>query len=421
MTADVVVIGAGLAGLCAAVELANAGRAVHVLERRAVVGGRCGHFEHAGHRFTVGCNDFGRRIVADLRELGAPVAFSPSTVDIHLGSSRIGNASTLGTIGFVLRHAPGLVRLVRGVRARRAPTVGALLDRHVRDPPIADLVGLLAYAVGTPLHRLRTEDLAADFAKANRYGHDRAVVPVDGVGAIVEALRRRLHERGAQLHTDVGCDQVVREGSGFVVHSTAGAPLRAGAVVSSMAPAERAHAIEPAGLAVAQCLFVLRGAFDWGPVRTSIVMPGGAAQWLAELDAGQWPAHFGLHGFRDHVGADATTVTAYCLAPRGVDRFDDATRQWVIGRIVAGLDRVRPGFEAAIREVALFDPADYLARHGLGSALASPRCGDGPLPTRAADSGILRVGNGIGASGEHANAAMLSGRRAAALLLATAR
>lgn len=414
---DVVVVGAGLAGLSAAVELANAGRRVRVIERRAVAGGRCGTFVHADHRFTVGCNDFGRRIVSDLRELGAPVAFTPSTVDIHLGDVRIGSGSPLGTLGFVLRHAPGLVRLVRGVRARRAPTVGALLDAFVRDDAIAGLVGLIAYAIGTPLHRWRTDDLAADFAKANAYGHDRAVVPVDGVQAIVDALVRRLHERGGELRTELGCAALERDAGGWVVHGDHGETMPAAAVISSMAPRERASASEPAGLAVAQCLFVLRGDFAWGRVRTSIVMPAGAPTWLAELDAGGWPAQLAFHGFRDHQDAEATTVTAYFLAPRGVGSFSDAVRATMLGRVVDGLDRVRPGFAAAVRHAALLDPDDYTRRHGLRSELANARCDAGPLPSRDATTGVLRIGNGVGAPGEHANAAMLSGRRAAAMVL----
>lgn len=414
---DVVVVGAGLAGLSAAVELANAGRRVRVIERRGAAGGRCGAFVHDGHRFTVGCNDFGRRIVADLRELGAPVAFTASTVDIHLGDVRIGSASPLSTLGFVLRHAPGLVRLVRGVRARRAPTVGALVDQHVRDDAIAGLVGLIAYAIGTPLHRWRTDDLAADFAKANAYGHDRAVVPVDGVQAIVDALVHRLHCRGGELRTELDVAAIERDASGWVVHGERGETLPASAVISSMAPRERAAADAPAGLAAAQCLFVLRGDFVWGRARTSIVMPAGAPTWLDELDAGSWPSQLGFHGFRDHHDAEATTVTAYLLAPRGVGTFSDSLREALLGRIVDGLDRVRPGFAAAVRHAALLDPDAYARRHGLRSELATPRCAAGPLPTRDETTGVLRIGNGVGAPGEHANAAMLSGRRAAAIAL----
>jgi len=53
-TDRVVVIGAGLGGLAAALHLAGAGREVTVLERAAVPGGRCGLIEQDGYRFDTG-------------------------------------------------------------------------------------------------------------------------------------------------------------------------------------------------------------------------------------------------------------------------------------------------------------------------------------------------------------------------------
>src|SRR4051794_32297629 len=53
-TDHVVVVGAGLGGLAAALYLAGAGRRVTVLERAAEPGGRCGLIEDAGYRFDTG-------------------------------------------------------------------------------------------------------------------------------------------------------------------------------------------------------------------------------------------------------------------------------------------------------------------------------------------------------------------------------
>jgi phytoene desaturase len=54
LTDHVVVVGAGLGGLSAALHLAGAGRRVTVLERADVPGGRCGLIEDAGYRFDTG-------------------------------------------------------------------------------------------------------------------------------------------------------------------------------------------------------------------------------------------------------------------------------------------------------------------------------------------------------------------------------
>ncbi len=53
-TESVVIVGAGLGGLSAALRLAGAGRRVTVLERAAVPGGRAGRLELGGYRFDTG-------------------------------------------------------------------------------------------------------------------------------------------------------------------------------------------------------------------------------------------------------------------------------------------------------------------------------------------------------------------------------
>ena len=58
---DAIVVGAGLSGMMAALDLARRGHEVLLVERHARAGGRCGSFELDGYRFTIGCNDFGAR------------------------------------------------------------------------------------------------------------------------------------------------------------------------------------------------------------------------------------------------------------------------------------------------------------------------------------------------------------------------
>src|ERR671918_2341330 len=54
MAGQTVVVGAGLAGLSAAIHLAAAGRDVVVVEAEAVPGGRCGTVSAGGYRFDTG-------------------------------------------------------------------------------------------------------------------------------------------------------------------------------------------------------------------------------------------------------------------------------------------------------------------------------------------------------------------------------
>lgn len=52
--ADVVIVGAGVSGLCCAAVLASAGLSVTVCEAHTVAGGAAHHFSRAGHCFDAG-------------------------------------------------------------------------------------------------------------------------------------------------------------------------------------------------------------------------------------------------------------------------------------------------------------------------------------------------------------------------------
>src|SRR5689334_12883158 len=53
-TCEVIVVGAGLGGLAAAIRLQAAGHAVTLVERRAQIGGRAGQLKSDGYTFDMG-------------------------------------------------------------------------------------------------------------------------------------------------------------------------------------------------------------------------------------------------------------------------------------------------------------------------------------------------------------------------------
>src|SRR3954466_10170766 len=125
-SADVVVIGAGLAGLVAADKIARAGRSVVVLEARGDrVGGRLESARHEGHAVDLGGAWIGAgdaRAAALARELDVdtwPTYCAGEPVVIHAGRRMRGR-------GYKLRH------LLATLDARR---VARKLDRL---PPAGD-------------------------------------------------------------------------------------------------------------------------------------------------------------------------------------------------------------------------------------------------------------------------------------------
>lgn len=80
MHADVIVVGAGLAGYCAALEAADCGASVLLLEKQATTGGTSGlsggaiAFSGTDEQKTLGINDSSERLFADLQRVGGPAA-----------------------------------------------------------------------------------------------------------------------------------------------------------------------------------------------------------------------------------------------------------------------------------------------------------------------------------------------------------
>ena len=76
MSRSVLVVGAGVAGITAAIHLARAGLHVTVVEKDEAPGGRCGRFVRDGHRFDTGPTLFVMPLLyaSEFRELGVSLA-----------------------------------------------------------------------------------------------------------------------------------------------------------------------------------------------------------------------------------------------------------------------------------------------------------------------------------------------------------
>jgi phytoene desaturase len=137
---EVVIIGAGLAGLAAALHLAGRGRAVTVVEREAVPGGRAGRLDISGYRI----------------DTGPTVLTMPDVID-----------EALAAVGETLAGRLDLVRLEPAYRAMFAD--GSRLDVHTDADAMADAVARFAGpAEADGYRRLRewlTELYRAEFAR----------------------------------------------------------------------------------------------------------------------------------------------------------------------------------------------------------------------------------------------------------------
>ncbi len=266
----VAVVGAGFAGLAAAIDLARGGAAVTLLERAPEVGGKAGEWRAGGFRFDVGPSvftlpdvvesifrDAGRERPFDLAPL-SPICryvfpsgrvwdvyreLEPTLAGLDADEQRayrraLDVARRLyedAAPTFVRGPAPGLLRLAAyGVRAgwraqpgRRLPELLASLG--VRGDLLPFFLRFATYFGGDPyrapavLHNIAWVELGLG-----------VTLPVGGVHGVVRALRGLAEELGVEVRTGAEVERLVERAgrvSGVVV---ADGELEVDAVVAAV-------------------------------------------------------------------------------------------------------------------------------------------------------------------------------------------
>jgi phytoene dehydrogenase-like protein len=412
---DVLVVGAGLAGLSAGIHLQRQQREVVLLERRRVPGGLCGTALLDGREFAIGCNDFGQSLVRMVNEVGAEIAFAPSVSRVCFERSSIRFPPDLRTLVTLLPQARDLVRFGRAAWKNdgTARYLGQLVEATVKNPEAADLLNFFSVPIGVPPRECPLDVFAQD--RQYGYGHAKPARPRGGPRALSEALARKFSE-GGTIHYGVEVTEIARDEGAFVVRTSAG-EFRAKHVISTLDPPAAASLPGKAGLELALLCLTVPASVRYPDEHSLTHCPPRVAEWFAALDDGVLPEDFSFNMVRSDVPAPdgARSVTIYFLCPRGLHRFDTSTRRTLEDYVLRHADRLVPGSASKASFQLLIDPAEYRSRFGMATQL----CVANPVPGRTAlgnhdeTTGIYYAGRSVHPPGGHATAAFQSGKEVA--------
>ncbi|HLZ37846.1 MAG TPA: FAD-dependent oxidoreductase, partial [Mycobacteriales bacterium] len=255
-SADVVVLGAGPAGLAAATQTARSGRSVVVLERNRHVGGLAASIEVAGVRVDLGSHRLHpaipSRVLADLRRLlGADLQTRPRNGRLRVAGRWVGFPLRAGEL---LRALPpsltagiALDALTAPLRRPRADTyvevlrvgLGGRLSTALHAPYAEKLWGLPPERIdGEQARRRVTADTPWKIVARLLRGRDEQGrvfhYPRRGFGQIVEALAAAATDAGAEIRLGTEVTGVEGTGDRVGVQGIDGDGVDAGHVLSTV-------------------------------------------------------------------------------------------------------------------------------------------------------------------------------------------
>jgi len=422
MQRDVVVIGAGLAGLATAAWVARSGRSVVVVEKAAGAGGRAQTTKAGKFSLNLGphalyCGGHAERA---LRELDVAIAGrKPNATGGYAVARGAAHALPGGFLSLLTTGLFGLpakmetAKLLGGL-ARLDPellqttTVNAWLARDVRHAEVRTLLGGL---VRLTSYAADHERMSAGSALAQVQGAlGGGVRYLDGGWqTLVDGLAATATRAGATLLTGARAAAVVTDGDRRLVRLADGTAIDADAVVIAAGPDTAAELLDGAAGDSAR-----QWAASSQPVRAACLdvglarLPRPRATFALGVDR---PLYLSVHSAAARLapeGGAMIHVLKYLAPGEGDAKADERELEGL-------LDLIQPGWREAVIEHRFLP--NMLVSHALPTAAAGGLRGRPDVTVPGAD-GVYVAGDWVGREGLLADASLASARRAAAAVAA---
>lgn len=424
---QIIVIGAGLAGLVSALSLQRAGHNVTLIDQRAQVGGLCGTFVLDEREFVIACNDFGKGLVKLLRELGVDFPFNYKKSSVFYRGDWFNAAPDLKMLWQLRGEWRNVFSLLGGIIAqqfpRRAPqSIEQFSNRLTSAGAVNDLSKLIAYFMGVSPADIQTSFFGLD--GTYNYGYTTMACPVGGPQALANAINNAFLQQGGKLLLNTRYTRHNKQGHHFYAEVNDGEAriLEADYIVDTREQYSLYPADTKRGLPLSMLCLAVKSDFHYPEnTHTLTYFEPDVSSWFGKLDQGTQPEHFGFHVFKSDlpVNTDNTyTLNLYFYLPRGINQLEEGRRSIYRDYLLNRLEKLLPGINQHLVYSQLLTPDDFVALHGLSSRVMPFVYKQEKPANNSSEAGYFYAGHSVYPPGEHAGAAALSGALVAQHIIA---
>ncbi|MEK5478666.1 NAD(P)/FAD-dependent oxidoreductase [Paenibacillus sp. FSL R5-0407] len=414
---DVIIIGAGAAGLTASIYLAKAGKNVLLLEKGSYPGGRAISTEMAGARVNLGGHALFRNAFRILHEVGVPVeGTAPKPPGLLMFKEADGKERAVPLTQLLLGSFLSFqekIQLVRFYSSLRKTDTSALQHVPLRAYLESQLSSPRVRSVLEALVRLSTYCEAPDLLSAGAAIHQLQHGQVLYIDGGWQTLVNKLVEQAKKAGVSIRPSSPVREIKGSYPKMSLilkdGTQLTSSSIVSTAGPADTMSLLNPAlnpdEAAIYQQLI---------PVHAACLdlvvsgMPRPKTKFVLGADIPWYYSnHSAVAALSDQPGTEVIHVMKYLPALNKTNSKEDERE------LQGFLDSIQPGWRKHVIKQR-FLPS-MLVSHSMVMAA------NGGLPNRPGSQvkgrpGLYVAGDWVGSEGLLLNASLASAKEAAALI-----